>query len=148
MNYLKDYEEFLKLLNGNKVRYLIVGAYALSYYTRPRATEDMDIWISRDSSNAERFYKSIREFGVKTDKITPGKFEGKNILFSLGRAPYAIEVFTKQGNIDFNAAWRERKHGRFGKTPVSYISRNHLISIKRYYHRDKDIMDIGKLRKE
>ena len=32
----KDYEEFLELLNKHKVRYCIIGSYALSFHARPR----------------------------------------------------------------------------------------------------------------
>jgi hypothetical protein len=38
----KDFEEFVELLNRQKVRYLIVGAYAYGFYTRPRYTGDID----------------------------------------------------------------------------------------------------------
>ncbi len=32
----KDYEELLRLLNRHKVRYCIVGAYAVAFYTIPK----------------------------------------------------------------------------------------------------------------
>lgn len=43
-----DFKDFLKLLHSNGVRYLLVGGYAVGYYGHPRATADMDIWISVD----------------------------------------------------------------------------------------------------
>ncbi len=39
-----DYVEFIGLLNENRVRYLIVGAHALAYHARPRATKDLDLY--------------------------------------------------------------------------------------------------------
>ncbi len=41
----KDFDEFLKLLNCHKVKYVIVGGYSLSAYLIPRATKDLDILI-------------------------------------------------------------------------------------------------------
>jgi hypothetical protein len=38
----KDYEEFLTLLNKHKVRYCIIGAFALAFHARPRYTKDID----------------------------------------------------------------------------------------------------------
>jgi hypothetical protein len=38
----KDFEEFIRLLNYHKVKYIIVGAYALIYYSSPRNTGDID----------------------------------------------------------------------------------------------------------
>lgn len=148
MNYLMDYEEFFKLLNKNEVKYLIVGAYAFSYYSRPRATGDVDIWISKDSKNAEKFYKSIKQFGINVNNITSDKFEGENILFSFGREPYAIEIFTRQGMVDFIAAWKARKRAKFGDITVNYVSKKHLIAIKEFYHRVKDKADLQNLRKK
>ena len=40
-----DYKEFLKLLNYHKVKYVVVGAHAVTAHSRPRATGDMDILI-------------------------------------------------------------------------------------------------------
>jgi hypothetical protein len=37
-----DYKNLLSVLNKHKVRYLIVGAYAVIYYTEPRYTKDLD----------------------------------------------------------------------------------------------------------
>ena len=41
----KDFEELLKLFNKNKVRYCIVGAYAVAFHAEPRYTKDMDILV-------------------------------------------------------------------------------------------------------
>jgi len=38
----QDYKEFIKLLNGNKVEYLEVGAFALAFHGHPRYTGDID----------------------------------------------------------------------------------------------------------
>ena len=35
----RDYEEFFELLNANGVKFLIVGAHAVAFYARPRATK-------------------------------------------------------------------------------------------------------------
>ncbi len=43
----KDFKEFLQLLNSKGVEYLVIGGYAVGYHGYPRATGDMDIWISK-----------------------------------------------------------------------------------------------------
>jgi len=43
----KDFKEFIQLLNANKVKYLIVGGYALAVYGYPRYTKDLDVWINK-----------------------------------------------------------------------------------------------------
>ncbi|HEY9529710.1 MAG TPA: hypothetical protein VIR02_21640 [Anaerolineales bacterium] len=49
-----DFKEFLKLLNENGVRYLLIGGYAVGYHGYPRATNDMDVWIAIHPDNAQR----------------------------------------------------------------------------------------------
>lgn len=39
-----DYKDLLKILNKHKVRYLVVGAYAVAYYSEPRFTKDLNVW--------------------------------------------------------------------------------------------------------
>jgi hypothetical protein len=50
----RDLKEFVELLNEKKVRYLIVGGYAVGYYGNPRYTKDLDVWIDRKENNAKR----------------------------------------------------------------------------------------------
>ena len=38
-----DFKEFLKLLNENGVRYLLIGGYAVGYHGYPRATNIIDL---------------------------------------------------------------------------------------------------------
>jgi hypothetical protein len=42
-----DFEEFIASLNAHRVRYLIVGAYAVGFHARPRATKDIDVLLDR-----------------------------------------------------------------------------------------------------
>jgi hypothetical protein len=49
-----DLKELLNLLKKHKVRYLVVGGYAVMKYTEPRFTRDLDLWISTEEENAKR----------------------------------------------------------------------------------------------
>ena len=40
-----DFKELLSVLNDCRVRYLVVGAYAVSIHAQPRATKDLDILV-------------------------------------------------------------------------------------------------------
>jgi hypothetical protein len=69
-----DFKEFLKLLNENKVRYLLIGGYAVGYHGYPRATNDMDVWIAVHPDNAGRMVNVLHEFGFILPELTPEKF--------------------------------------------------------------------------
>jgi hypothetical protein len=57
----RDYEEFLESFHRNDVRYLIVGAHAVAFHARPRATKDLDLFEEPTVENAERILRAIRD---------------------------------------------------------------------------------------
>ena len=52
-------KEFLQLLKDKKVRYLLMGSYAVGYHGYPRATGDMDIWVAIEPDNAARLVAAM-----------------------------------------------------------------------------------------
>ncbi len=59
----QDFREFIELLNANRVRYLVVGGYAVALHGHPRYTKDIDIWLDRDEENLENLKASKRAAG-------------------------------------------------------------------------------------
>ena len=59
----RDFKEFIRSLNDNHVRYLVVGGYAVAFHGHPRYTKDIDIWIEMTKDNAEKVIKSLEQFG-------------------------------------------------------------------------------------
>ena len=43
-----DSRERLNLFEKHKIRYLVVGVYAVMKYSKPRFTKDLDLWIATD----------------------------------------------------------------------------------------------------
>ena len=48
----RDLKELLSALNAQRVKYMIVGGYAVSVHAQPRVTKDLDIFIAMSPSNA------------------------------------------------------------------------------------------------
>ena len=48
----EDYSDMLHALAEEKVRFLLVGAYALAAHGYPRATMHIDIWVMPSSQKA------------------------------------------------------------------------------------------------
>ena len=59
-----DFKELLDALNEAEVEYLIVGAYAVIYHSRPRFTKDLDIRLRADPVNARNLMRAFRKFGM------------------------------------------------------------------------------------
>ena len=145
----RDYEEFLESLNANGVRYLVVGAHAVAFHARPRATKDLDILIDPSPSNAERVLKAIRDFfgGAdlgfeKQDLIEAGS------IVQLGVAPVQFDLLSSLTSLkDFQTAWSHRVAGKYGDTEAFFISLADLLAEKEQTGRMQDRVDAASLRR-
>lgn len=104
----KDFKEFLKLLNANKVEYLLIGGYAVGYYGYPRATADMDIWIAMNPANAERIVAVLKEFGFNPPDLSPNLFLKQGQIIRMGVPPVRIELATTISGVNFSECYAER----------------------------------------
>jgi len=140
-----DYKDLLRILNKHKVKYLIVGAYAVIYYTEPRYTKDIDIWVEPGEKNAGRVYKALKEFGAPLKGITIGNFTDKNSVYQIGVEPVRADIIMGLSNIGFNSAWKQKVVTDFGGVKVNIIGRNELIRTKRMTGRTADKLDVESL---
>ena len=82
-----DFEEFVALLNDHEVRYLVVGGYAVAFHGHPRYTKDLDVWIDRDLTNAERLLLALTDFGFGSVGLTTEDFLKPDQVVQLGYPP-------------------------------------------------------------
>jgi hypothetical protein len=64
-----DFVAMLPCFAAREGRFLVVGAYAVVTYARPRATGDMDLWVARDAENARRIDAALAAFGAPLHDI-------------------------------------------------------------------------------
>ncbi len=137
----KDFEEFIKLLNYHKVKYLIVGAYAVIFHTLPRNTGDIDFFIEASEKNSLKVLKVLKEFGFGNLDFKKEDFLNPDIVVQLGFAPNRIDLITGISGISFKDAYKNRVKGRIGSEEVCFISAIDLIKNKTSAGRAKDIAD-------
>jgi predicted nucleotidyltransferase len=140
-----DYRDLFKTLNGHKVKYLVIGAYAVAFYTEPRYTKDLDIWAGNDIINAERLYNALVDFGAPLKGISIEDFADKKMIYQIGVAPVRIDILTGISGIKFENAWKNRKRTNYGGIPISIIGIKELIYSKKKIKREQDILDVKKL---
>lgn len=141
-----DYKDLLKELNVHKVRYLVVGAYAVIYYTEPRYTKDLDIWVDCHEVNAHRLYQALKKFGAPLKGISPEDFLNKNLVYQIGVEPVRIDIIMGLSGIEFDSAWKRRKIADFEGVKINIISARDLIQLKKKTKRDTDKRDIEALK--
>lgn len=141
----QDFLEFIRLLNSNKVKYVIVGAYALSFYGRPRFTGDIDIFISSAPDNASRMLKVLESFGMGSLGLTQKDFETPGQIIQLGVAPRRIDILTEITGVDFDRAWVNRVEASLEGERIFYLGKEDYITNKKATGRARDLSDIEDL---
>ena len=138
----KDYEELLKLLNKNKAKYCIVGAYAVAFHAKPRYTKDMDIFIEPSKENGKRILKALNEFGFKELDLKEEDFIQKGIVIQLGYEPLRVDIVTSIEGCTFEEVWENKVEGHYGNEKVYFIGLNELIKNKKKSKRKQDKVDL------
>ncbi len=144
-----DYKEFLKLLNCHKVKYVIVGAHAVTAHSRPRATGDMDVLIETAKENAEKIVVALKEFGFGSLGLKIDDFCKPGFVIQLGREPNRIDILTSITGVSWEDVWKNKTKGIFGNSniPVYFIGKEQLIKNKLAAGRNQDLTDVQRLLK-
>lgn len=143
----KDYEEFLRLLNRHKAKYLIIGSFAVAFYAKPRYTKDIDILVEPSLENGKRIVKALKEFGFGTLDLKDKDFAKKGNIIQLGYEPVRIDIMTSLEGENFSSVWKKRKLGEYGNKKVFFIGLEDLIRVKKKSKRRIDKVDLSILSK-
>ena len=144
----KDYEDLLRLFNKHKVRYCIVGAYAVAFYEVPRFTKDMDLFLEANSDNAKKVITALKEFGFSHPSLSEKDFSKVGKTIQIGYEPIRIDLLTSIDGCKFETVWKNRKMGVYGKEKTYFISRDDLVKNKKASNRKQDQVDIDLLKKK
>jgi hypothetical protein len=145
MNIQQDFEELLKLLEEQKVEYLIVGGYAVAFHGYPRFTKDIDIFYNISATNIQRLQKALEKFGFTTKDLPSELFNSKGNIITFGTEPVRVDIINEISGVEFNNAWKERVRGKYGTIEVNFINKSDLIKNKTSTPRLQDKADAEKL---
>ena len=140
-----DFKDFLRLLEENQVKYLLVGGYAVSYYGYPRATGDMDVWIETGLSNSSRLVAALKTFGFGSTAPAPEMFSQPDLVIRMGNPPLRIEILTGISGVEFEDCWQRREMLVVDGITVNLINLDNLKTNKAASGRLKDLNDLANL---
>lgn len=141
----QDFKEFLKLLTGKKIKYLLIGGYAVGYHGYPRATNDMDIWLAIDPATADQMVQVLKEFGFDTPQLSKELFLQENNIVRMGNPPMRIEILTSISGVNFDESFQQRIIDEIDGVQVNIINLEQLKINKKACGRHKDLDDIENL---
>ena len=140
-----EFREFLRYLNSNKVRYLLIGGWAVGIHANPRLTADMDLLIGVDEKNIDGIISALSDFGIKN--VQASFFKKEDNTFKIGRPPLRIEILNKALGISFEPCYKRKKVVKLDGLPVKVISKADLVKSKVAANRPKDIADLTELKR-
>jgi predicted nucleotidyltransferase len=155
------FREIIGELEKNEIKYLIIGGVAVNLYGHPRVTKDLDIMISFEKQNMDKFIDVMNRLNFKPRApVDPVQLADKSMrdlwkneknmkVFSFYNAKNDFEIIDVmiQDYIDFDLAYEKRQSMSDGVMDVSVVDINDLIRLKEIANRPRDKDDIEVLKK-
>ena len=141
----EDYREMLQKLSAEKVKFLLVGAYALAAHGYPRATVDLDLWVMPSPENAEAVLRALTHFGAPVLDLTPQDLQDEGTVFQIGVAPRRIDIITAASGLQFDEAFKNAISLDVEGIQVHVLCIDDLIRNKKATGRMKDLADVEAL---
>jgi hypothetical protein len=124
----QDFKEFCELMISANVRFVMIGGYAYNLYRNPRATGDIDFFVSNDVENEKKLREVLVAFGFgstlppETERLL---ITGKVLM--LGRSPIRIDILTSIDGVEYKEAERTARTVGFAGGEVPVISPRLLL---------------------
>ncbi len=113
----------------------------------PRSTGDIDIWINPTPENAKKTYDAIIKFGAPLFDLQIEDLYKIGNVFQIGIAPRRIDILTGISGVIFSEAKEDFIELELYEMTLPFISLEMLIRNKEATGRDKDKIDLKKLKK-
>ena len=140
-----DFKEFIQSLNGNGVRYLVVGGYAVALHGYPRYTKDIDIWVELNPSNADKIMRTLDQFGFASLGLKAEDFLEPDTIIQLRYPPNRIDLLTTLTGVDFETCYSARIELDMEGLTVNFIDLENLKENKKASGRAQDLADLENL---
>ena len=140
-----DFREILSAFCEEKVKFMLVGAYAVAAHGLPRATGDIDLWIDCSKENAARVWQALKKFGARLVDFSEDDLQSAGTVIQLGVSPRRIDILTEITGVKFAEAEPHKLVLEIEGIQVPVIGRADLIKNKSALGRPQDQADVARL---
>lgn len=131
----------LRALSDEKVKFIIIGAYAMAAHGYPRATMDIDIWVMPSPQNANAVLRALQRFGTPLLNLTKEDLEKDGTVFQIGVAPRRIDIITAATGLKFEETYSNSVAVDIDGIQFHIPSVDDIIRNKKATGRTKDLAD-------
>ena len=143
----ENLKQLLSAFNENRVKYVVVGGYAVFVHAQPRMTKDLDVFIESSPANAKAVYTALSQFGAPLHDITVEDFERPTMVVRVGVPPICVDILQSIDGLDFPTVYAGSIEYRIDdEVPARYISADDLIANKLAAGRPQDLADVAAIR--
>lgn len=144
----KEFLLFFSCAQKNKLRYMIIGGYAVNYHGFSRNTGDLDIWLAPTNENKSVFIQTLLCMNYSESDIAPlYEKDFTKPFFTTTGGNSAIDFLTV---VHFSLSYDEAESRKeiYEVMPDIFINvtpYDFLINMKLKARRDKDLWDVARL---
>ncbi len=146
---LDELSQLISAFEENEIEYAVCGGLALTIHGFPRATFDIDILIREES--LEKSYEIVKELGYDIRGLDISFKERAVEIRRVSKIDDDGEVLP----LDFllvtphvEDVWETRQKLEWENKTLWIVSPDGLIKMKELAGRDKDLIDIGRIKNE
>ncbi|MAS94979.1 MAG: hypothetical protein CMO55_17420 [Verrucomicrobiales bacterium] len=140
-----DFKDFIEILNKVKVRYMVVGGWALGFHGWPRLTKDIDIWVAVDPENEKAVCEALVKFGAPGPTAADFFTETEKNVYFMGLPPNRIEVISSIDGVTFDDCYERSVIVEHGGVELRVIGLEDFKTNKRESGRYQDLADLDQL---
>lgn len=140
-----DFRDFIQLLNRHRVKYIVVGGYAVAYHGYSRYTGDIDFFVEKSIKTAEALSRVFKDFGFDNPPPEASLFLEEKRIVRIGFPPMRVEVSNYIDGVTFEECYRHRISSRVSGVRVPFIDLARLRKNKEAAGRPKDLDDLQQL---
>ncbi len=140
-----DLIELLREFDAGKVRYLLIGGHALGFHAAPRFTKDIDLWIGSTPDDLARIEAALRRFGAPEATVASLRsLQGLDVAW-MGNPPLRFDFMKEVPGGLFEDCYARQVATEWEGVPVSVVSADDLVRLKRASGRPQDLVDADAL---
>jgi len=147
--FLNEHKRILLLLAKHKVKFILIGGYAVIYHGYERTTTDMDLWLKPTNENRDQFIKALRGIDIiesMLHAIHKMDFTQPQVMH-IGKRPNKIDFLTKPRGLNFDKAAAKQVLLPLEDHHIAVLHFDDVIISKMLLGRPQDKADVDMLKK-
>ncbi len=142
---VEDLRDLCRELNVRRVRYVVVGGFAIRAAGYVRSTMDVDLIVATDAENEAQAFAALATLPDRAaSELQPGELRQYNVIRVADEI--LVDLMASAGGLDYAEAAKDVVVHEVDGVAIPFASPRLLWRMKAVTHREKDAADLVFLR--